>query len=339
MRMALARKLASVSVATLLPVVFGVEAAAIWPLDNPPAALEQGRRAYLASDYSKAVQIFTQAAAGNPNDAELHLWLAKSYFEMQKNDAAIASATTATTLDPKNSTYHEWLARAYGQKAEEASWFSALSLAKKARKEFEIAVDLDERNFSAQQGLIEFDCSAPSIAGGGEDKAKPEIAKVARLDAAEGHYASGNCRRQKKDFAAADAEFTKALEARPARAELIFDIGDYAMKREEPERLLAVAEAGEKAGVADLRVAFYRAVGLILKNEQLPKAEQLLREYLKTAPVRTAYPTRAVTHRWLGRLLEEKDEPLGARQEYESALKLDPKDKSAKDAIKRLRKS
>jgi len=78
--------------------------------------------------------------------------------------------------------------------------FSALSLAKKARKEFERAVELDEKNFSAYQALIEFDCSAPGIAGGGEDKARPEIAKLAALDPAEGHYAQGNCRRQKKDF-------------------------------------------------------------------------------------------------------------------------------------------
>src|SRR6202795_5320055 len=104
--------------------------------------------------------------------------------------------------------------------------FSALSLAKKARKEFEKAVELDEKNFSANQALIEFDCSAPSIAGGGEDKAAPEIAKLAAMDAAEGHYAEGNCRRQKKDFEAADAEFTKGLESHPQSSDVIFDIGD-----------------------------------------------------------------------------------------------------------------
>lgn len=307
--------------------------------DEANSALDQGKKAYLASDYSTAVQILTQAAARNLRDPEVHLWLAKSYFEMQNNDAAIASASTAAALDPKNSVYHEWLARAYGQKAEQTSWFSALSLAKKARKEFETAVNLDERNFAAQQGLIEFDCSAPSIAGGGEDKAKPEIAKVAELDQGEGYYANGNCRRQKKDFATADAQFSKALEAEPKRAELIFDIGDYAMKREQPERLLAVAETGEKVAASDPRVGFYRSVGLILKKEQLPKAEQYLRGYLKTAPVRTAYPTRAITHRWLGRLLEEKGEIQSARQEYENALKLDPKDKVSKDSVKRLGRS
>jgi len=122
--------------------------------------------------------------------------------------------------------------------------FSALSLAKKARKEFERAVELDEKNFSAYQALIEFDCSAPGIAGGGEDKARPEIAKLAALDPAEGHYAQGNCPSPEKDFAAAADEFTKALELHPKSVELIYDIGDHAMKHDEPGMLLTVAEQG-----------------------------------------------------------------------------------------------
>ncbi len=306
--------------------------------DDSPSTIELARKAYEASDYPKAVQILMRATARSPQNGEVQLLLAKSYFEMQNNDAAIASAAKAVALDGKNSAGHEWLAKAYGQKAEQASWFSALSLARKARKEFEIAVNLDERNFSAQQGLIEFDCSAPGIAGGGEDKAKAEIARVSQLDRAEGYYARGNCRRQKKDFAAADAQFTQALETTPRRAELIFDIGDYAMKREQPERLLSVAEVGAKIAPTDSRTGFYRSVGLILRKEKLTKAEQLLRDYLKLAPTRTAYPTRTVTHRWLGRLFEEEGQPTAARQEYEEVIKIDPKDRTAKDALKRLDK-
>src|SRR5260370_30592509 len=123
----------------------------------------------------------------------------------------------------------------YGDKADHAAMYSELSLAKKTRKEFEKAVELDEKNFSAQQALIEFDCSAPSIAGGGEDKARPEIATLASLDPAEGHYAAGNCRRQKKDFAAANAEFAKSLELRPKSVALIYDLGDHAMKQSQAE--------------------------------------------------------------------------------------------------------
>src|SRR6202521_2447946 len=203
--------------------------------------LEAGRRAYEASDYAKAIQALQAAAAREPQNGDVQLLLAKSYLELQEHDPAIKSAEKAVAIDPKNSIYHEWLGRAYGEKADHAGWFSAISLAKKTRKEFETAVQLDSRNFSARQVLVEFDCSAPGLVGGGEEKALPQIRQLAEMDAAEGHFAAGNCRRQKKDFATADEEFTKALESHPKSVELIYDIGDYAARRGQPERLLGVA--------------------------------------------------------------------------------------------------
>jgi tetratricopeptide (TPR) repeat protein len=304
--------------------------------DDP---LEAGRRAYDGSEYAKAVQILQGAAAKEPQNAEIQLLLAKSFYEMQDHDAAIASAEKAVALDPKNSTYHEWLGRAYGDKAEHSGMFSALSLAKKTHKEFEEAVKLDERNFSAQQALIEFDCSAPGMAGGGEDKARPLIERLSAMDAAEGHYAAGNCRRQKKDFTVADAEFTKALESKPKSPDLIYDIGDYAMKRSEAERLIAVAEAGERVAPSDPRGKFYRAVGLILRKEKAEEADRLLREYLKNAPARTGYPRLSVTHEWLGKLFEEQNQRKAAEIEYQEAVKLDPKNKNAREGLKRTSKN
>jgi tetratricopeptide (TPR) repeat protein len=300
--------------------------------------IEAGRRAYEASDYSKAAQLLQDAVAKSPQNGEIYLLLTKTYNETQQHDAAIASAEKAVALEPENSVYHEWLGRAYGGKAEHAGMFSGLSLAKKTRKEFETAVRLDGMNFSARQALIEYDCSAPGIAGGGEDKARPQIAKLAELDAAEGHYAAGNCRRQKKDFAMADAEFTKALDNHPKSAELIYDIGDYAMKHSQPERLISVANEGEKAAPTDPRGDFYRAVALILTKNDSGDAESLLREYSKRAPNRNGYPRPWEAHEWLGRLYENQGKTQAAISEYEAALKLDSKSKNASEALKRLKK-
>jgi len=302
------------------------------------ASLEAGRRAYEASEYPKAIQALQAAAAKDPQNGDVQLLLTKSYLEMQEHDPAIKSAEKAVALDPQNSVYHEWLGRAYGEKADHASWFSAISLAKKTRKEFETAVQLDAKNYAARQALIEFDCSAPGLVGGGEDKALPQIQQLSELDAAEGYYAAGNCRRQKKDLAAADEAFTQALKNHPKSAELIYDIGDYAAKRSQPERLLAVAEAGERIAPADPRAIFYRGVALVLKKDDLETAEGLLKEYAKKAPVRSGFPRPAAAHAWLGRLYEEQGKREEAEKEFESALKLDPKNKLAQEALKRLKK-
>jgi tetratricopeptide (TPR) repeat protein len=316
---------------------FSVRASA--PIPHPGDAIESARQAYEISDYPKAVQLLQDAAAKDPKNPEIFLLLTKTYNELQQHDQAIASAEKAVSLDPQNSVYHEWLGRAYGEKAEHAGPFSGMSLARKTRKEFETAVHLDEKNYSARQALIEYDCSAPGIVGGGEDKAVPQIARLAELDASEGHYAAGNCRRQKKDFSTADAEFTKSLDSHPKSANLIYDIGDYAMKHSQPDRLIAVADRGENVAPKDPRGKFYRAVALILKKDGGTQPETLLHEYLKIAPVRSGYPRPHDAHEWLGRYYENQNKPQAAIAEYEAALKLDPKSRTASDALKRLKKS
>jgi tetratricopeptide (TPR) repeat protein len=309
------------------------------PLPRAADSIESGRQAYEISDYPKAIQLLQEAASKDPKNPEIFLLLTKSYNELQQHDQAIASAEKAVSLAPQNSVYHEWLGRAYGEKAEHAGPFSGMSLARKTRKEFDTAVHLDEKNYSARQALIEYDCSAPSIVGGGEDKAIPQIARLTELDASEGHYAAGNCRRQKKDFASADAEFTKSLGSHPRSANLIYDIGDYAMKHSQPDRLVAVADQGEKIAAQDPRGKFYRAVALILKRDNSAEPETLLREYLKTAPVRSGYPRLHEAHEWLGRFYENQNKQQAAIAEYEAALKIDPKSRTASDALKRLKKS
>jgi tetratricopeptide (TPR) repeat protein len=304
------------------------------------ASFEAGKLAYEASEYAKAIQSLQAAAAKDPQNGEIQLLLAKSHMEIEQWDAAVKSAERAIAIDPRSSTYHEWLGRAYGEAADHKGWPpTAISLAKKAGKEFAAAVELDEKNFSARQALIEFDCSAPGMVGGGEEKAQPQIKQLAAMDAAEGHYAAGNCRRQKKDFAVADEEFTKALESHPKSAELIYDIGDYAVKRGQAERLLSVAVTGERLAPGDPRWKFYKGVALILKKENAEESERLLGEYAKKAPTRSGYPRPAAARVWLGRLFEEQNRMEDATREFERALKLDPKNKMAQEALKRLKKS
>ena len=298
--------------------------------------LEQANFAYEKGDYKTAISLLHAAATSEPQNGAVYLLLAKTYFQIRDRDRAVANAEKAVALDPGNSVYHEWLGRTYGEKASHAFWFSALSLAKKSRKEFETAVQLDPRNFSARQALIEYDCSAPGIAGGGDDKAQPEIAQLSAMDAAEGHYARGNCRRQKKDFAAADAEFAAALESGAKSADLIYDIGDYAMKRNQADRLLAVVQAGQKVAPEDPRAGFYRAVAYALNRDKLDAAVGMLSDYLKNAPVRDNYPSPSSAHYWLGFAFEAQNQPEAARREYQAAVNLDSDNRAAKQALKRL---
>ena len=297
--------------------------------------LDAAQQAYDKGDYQKAVSVLKEAAPKDPN-GDMQLLLTKSYMELKKYDEAVTSGEKAVAINPQSSVYHQWLGEAYGQKAAHASMLSAYPLARKTQKEFETAVQLDEHNFDAAQDLVEYDCTAPSIVGGGEDKAQPLIQKLMSMDAAEGHYAVGVCRAVKKDLSGADVEYAKALESKPKSAERVFDIGDYFMQRGQGDKLLIVAAQGEALAPQDPRVEYYRAVGWILKGENNPETEKLLRNYLQRAPVRSTYPPPCYAHYWLGRLYELQKDPAKAKNEYQEALKMDPKFRKAQDALKQM---
>lgn len=297
--------------------------------DSAVAAFDKG-------DYAKAVEILQGAASKSANNGELYLLLTKSYLQLRQYDNAVSSAEKAVGINPRSSVYHQWLGEAYGAKADHSSMLSAYSWARKTQKEFETAVQLDAQNYDAAQDLIEYDCTAPSIVGGGEDKAQALIAQLMGRNAAEGHYGMGVCKAQKKDYAAADAEYAKALESKPQSANRIYDIGDYFLQRSQPDRLLVVAKQGEALAPKDPRGGYYQACALILKGEKLSDAEKLLREYLQGAPPNSQYPAAWQAHYWLGRLYEAQKNNAAARSEYQTALKGNSKYKPAQEALQRV---
>lgn len=308
----------------------------VMPAAAQVAALDAAHSAFDQGEFKKAIELLQSAASESPTNGDIQLLLTRSFLETNQYDAAVSSGEKAVAISPKRSEYHRWLGEAYGEKADHASMLSAYSWARKTQKEFETAVQLDERNFDAAQDLIEYDCTAPSMVGGGEDKALPLIKKLMGLDSAEGHYGAGVCKAVKKDLAAADAEYAKSLESGPRTADRIYGIGDYFAQRGQADKLFSVADAGLKLAPQDPRGKYFRAVGLILNAENLPDAERILREYLKTAMVRSGYPAPWDAHYWLGRLYASQKNMSGAKGEYQTALKINPKYKRAQEALKQL---
>jgi tetratricopeptide (TPR) repeat protein len=297
---------------------------------------QAAQQAYDKGEYDRAIALLKVAAEKDPNNGDIQLLLTKSYLEAKKYDDAVKSGEKAVAINPNSSLYHQWLGEAYGEKADHASMLSAYGLARKTQKEFETAVQLDEHNFDAAQDLVQYDCTAPGMVGGGVEKAELLSQKLMSMDPAEGHYSIGLCKAVKKDFLAADAEYAKALESKPKTTDRLFDIGDYFMQRGQGDKLLEVAAQGEKLAPNDPRSKYYRAVGWTLKGEKLPDAEKLLKEYLNEAPVRSTYPSPQYAHYWLGRLDELQKDTATAKDEYREALKLDPKFKRAEEALKSL---
>src|SRR5579872_657269 len=114
----------------------------------------------------QAVAFLQQKLSANPQDAEAHNLLSRVYYSEEKWDEAITEGEQATRLSPNTSTYHLWLGREYGLKAEHVIFLSAIPLARKVRREFQAAVDLEPNSAEARSDLGEYFVEAPGFLGG-----------------------------------------------------------------------------------------------------------------------------------------------------------------------------
>lgn len=317
--------------------VFGVLRGARFGLATE-GPLEVARSHFDAGKYEQGAATLRVTLGQSAQSAPLHHWLARCYFELRDFDHAVASAARSVELDPKNSDYHLWLGRAYGRKAENAGWFSAMSLAKKARREFEEAVRLNPASFQAQHDLIEFYLRAPGIVGGGDDKARQRAEALAALDAGESHLALGKFWAEKKNSQQAEAEYRKVLKARPKRIEAYLEVAEFYQGRKDAARMEEAVEAAARVDASDRRLFYFRGVAEVLAGKRLDEAERSLKSYLGTVPQRSDFPSHGSAHEWLGGLYEQQGKRGAAAEQYRAALALEPRSKSAHEALRRVQK-
>src|SRR5258708_3996544 len=160
----------------------------------------------------QALQTLEQQIRTAPN-AEAYNLLCRAHFELGAWDAGISACEKATALEPSNGLYHLWLGRAYGEKADRAGFLKAAGLAGKVRTEFERAVEFSPNSWEARTDLAEFYLEAPSMVGGGKDKALSQAELIAPLNPAMAHWVKGRLAEKNKDNSAAEKEYRAAIDA------------------------------------------------------------------------------------------------------------------------------
>ena len=289
--------------------------------------------------YRQAVEALNSAIEREPHESSLHFWLGRCFFELRDYSRAISSLEHAIALEPDRSDYHYWLGKSYGRKAEETnrfSAFSAFSLAHKTRREFEIAVRLDENDLEAQRDLIRYLSTAPGIVGGSEEAAEQRIHALAAVDPTEAALAQADLFASRKKFDEADQEYRKILDRKPDRIRVYFEIAEYYRDRGDAARMSEATEAAAPLAPSDRRLDYYRGIVLVLAKEAPLEAEKDLTQYLDAVPDNDNVPSHSTAHEWLGKLYEEEGRLDQSAQEYHTALTLDPHNKEVREALKTL---
>lgn len=302
------------------------------------ASLADAQYDYNAGRYNRAVDALNGAIEKSPNDASLHFLMGQSYYQLGEFPRAVASLERAVQLAPKNSDYHDWLGKAYGRKAEESLFLSAMSWARKTHREFEVAVELDPRNFEAQRDLIRYEMNAPSVVGGGDDKALKHIDELEKLDSIEGQLARGEFFATKKRMPEADAVFGKILESHSDRVGVYFEVSDYYRDRGNAEKMGEAIQKAEFIDPDDRRLKFYKGVLLVMKGKNPSEAEMLLKSYLSVVPDNSDLPPHSAAREWLGKLYESQGRFSEAAEEYRLSLSRDPHNKEVEEELKRVQR-
>jgi tetratricopeptide (TPR) repeat protein len=263
--------------------------------------------------------------------------MGRSYYELRDYDNAVAQLEKSTDLDAKNSVYHQWLGRAYGGKADkERSLFDA----RKVKKEFQAAVQLNPSNIAAREDLEEYCLDAPWVAGGNKDEAKAQMEAIAALDPIQGHIARGMLYdKSSKKVELAEAEYREVLAAKPKDMDAYFDVATFFQRENKAPDLDAAIQAAAQASPNDPRLAFFRGVSRVISNSEPARAEEYLKAYLASTPDRSDWPSHAAAREWLGRLYEAQGKRSEAAEQYRDALQLDPGRKQARARLEQLEKS
>jgi len=271
----------------------------------PGAVSIASARALLdARKLPEAQQAFEQLAAADPKNAEVNYYLGDLALRRHDLEKGVAYLEKSVAAAPEVSRYHHRLGDAYGTQAAEASVFRQLGFAKKCLAAYERAVALDPSNVDARASLFEFYRRAPSLLGGGIEKAAAQAAAVKQLDAQRGRFLFATLYAGEKKYAEAFAEFDEVLKTHPDDYAALYQIG----------RLAATSGQFVDRGLTSLRRCL-----------ELP------------VPTTPNTPGHAAAHWRLGNLYEKKNDKPAARAAYEAALKLDPNFAPATESLKKLK--
>ena len=297
--------------AGLLSVVFAVSRA---------QSLEQANAALQAGEADKAIELLSSL----PASAQSFNLRCRVYFTLERWDSAASDCEQAVNLDAGDSRKRLWLGRALGEKADRASFVTAYSLAKRARAEFEEAVNLDPRDAEALADLGEFYTSAPSIVGGGNDKAEELVSQMEAVDRARAHELRARIADSRKDYETAERELKLAITASEHPSFQWMTLGSFYRKHRQFDEMEAAVQNGYKAAQRDRHsgVALYNGASVLAKGgRNLALAARMLEEYIANYS-KTEEAPAFEAHTRLARLKAQLGDVPGAWQQRAAALQL-----------------
>lgn len=274
-------------------------------------------------------------ALNSRGDAESLNQLSRVYYAMEQWEEAVKYGERAVQLDSGDAMYHLWLAREYGRKAADSSPFAAAGLARKAKNEFERAVQLDPTNIPARVDLAQYYTEAPAIMGGGLDKARAQAAQVQKLDPGMAHLILARVAEKEKQYDAAETEFRAGIKDARNPADMWLQLATFYRQRGRLDDMQNAVQSAVTQPNKPAESYFDAGKELYLGGRNRAGAVQYLQSYLSSgALVESAPAFRA--HYIIGELNQKMGNNGAAASEYQASLALASGYEPAKKALSRV---
>lgn len=320
--------------------------------------------------FKQARAILEPKLKANPNDAHALYLMSQVKAAFGDEATAYALAEKAVQLDGQNADYRFQYAKMIGERAENASVFKQMGLAKSFRKEVEAVLARDPRHVEGRFALMLYYQKAPGIIGGDKKKAAQIADEMVKSDPVDGWFAKARLASENKQFDQLPGFYQRAYEADPKNYAANTNLAAAYIREKKWEqaekhaRQAIAIKPGSAGGYAQLATIFvnqkkwaelnailteaekkvpqnfgpYYAAGnaLLATGENFPTAEQYFKKYLTQEP--EARNPKHAHARWrLGLLYEKQSKKAEAKTEIAAAVRELPNFEPAKKDLARLK--
>ncbi len=269
---------------------------------NAASEFDAALALFNAKKFPEAREALDAIVAADPKDAAACHYLGR-VITLRNDSKALEEGVKwlgkAVELEPRNATY---LGVYGGALLNHANRANSLTAATKGREMLEKCLALDLAQLDAREAIFRFYYHAPWPIGS-KAKAATHLAELRKYDANRATMLSVLSKVDDKDYAAGFKVCDELIAAEPAN-------------------YIALYQYGRTAAIS---------------GQNLERGLARLRECLKIAPPTPASPSQSNVWQRIGNLEEKLQHPAEARTAYQAALKLDPGNKQATDALAKLK--
>ena len=321
-------------------------AAGVLLLGSFSCAAQTEAERLIEAGHWKQARAIVEANGGQSRDALTQFLRSQIHNAFGDHDSPLPLAEKAVALDGTIAKYHRQIAEVTGVMAQHAGLFQQLLLARRFRREIDIALSLDPRDLQALRDLMEFYLLAPGIAGGDKEKAQATAARIARVDTVQGYLAQARLAEAAGATTRQEEMLRKAVDAGPSHYRARTALGGFLLrqkrwqeasqqadiaikidnKRVDAYAILAGAYAylartadlellltlAEKQVPDDLSPYYRAAEALLLQGQNLEGAQRYLGRYLSAPPEGNA-PSLSEAREKMGQLMAKARSISGTR--------------------------